>query len=59
MRSFSLPEYLLHSERVSLCSSCCPETSYVSQAGLELTEIHLPLPSTEIKCVHHQVQPIP
>lgn len=30
--------------RVSLSSSSCPETSYVDQAGLQLTEISLPLP---------------
>ena len=31
--------------RVSLCnSSGCPGTHLVDQAGLELTEIHLPLP---------------
>jgi hypothetical protein len=30
--------------RVSLCSPSCPGTCFVDQAGLELTEIHLPLP---------------
>jgi hypothetical protein len=29
---------------VSLGSSGCPGTHFVDQAGLELTEIHLPLP---------------
>ena len=33
--------------RVSLCSSGCPGTHYVNQAGLKLTEICLPLP---VKC---------
>ena len=28
----------------TLCSTGCPGTHYVDQAGLELTEIHLPLP---------------
>ena len=32
-------------DRVSLCSPKCPGTHSVDQAGLELTEIHLPLPS--------------
>jgi hypothetical protein len=31
-------------DRVSLCSSGCPGTHFVDQAGLELREIHLPLP---------------
>jgi hypothetical protein len=31
-------------DRVSLCSPGCPGTHSVDQAGLELTEIHLPLP---------------
>ena len=30
--------------RVSLCSPVCPGTHSVDQAGLRLTEIHLPLP---------------
>ena len=30
---------------VSLCSRGCPGTSSVDQAGLKLTDIHLPLPS--------------
>lgn len=29
----------------SLCSPGCPEMSSVDQAGLELTQIHLPLPN--------------
>jgi hypothetical protein len=31
-------------DRVSLCSSCCPRTHSVDQAGLKLTEIWLLLP---------------
>ena len=34
-------------DRISLCSPGCPETHSVDQAGLELTEIHMPLP---LKC---------
>jgi hypothetical protein len=30
--------------RVSLCSPGCPKTHSVDQAGLKITEIHLPLP---------------
>ena len=44
-------------DRVSLCSPGCPETCSVDQAGLELTEIRLPLPpSAGIKGVHHHHQ---
>jgi hypothetical protein len=39
----SLPVSLFQ-DRVSLCSPSCPRTHSVNQAGLELTEIHLPLP---------------
>jgi hypothetical protein len=35
---FSFPE------RVLLCSPSYPEPQYIAQAGLKLTEIHLPLP---------------
>jgi hypothetical protein len=35
---------LLFQDRVSQHSSGCPGTQYVDQDGLELTEIHLPLP---------------
>jgi hypothetical protein len=31
-------------DRVSLCSPDCPETHFVDQADLRLTEICLPLP---------------
>jgi hypothetical protein len=31
-------------DRISLCSLGCPGSSFIDQAGLELTEIHLPLP---------------
>jgi hypothetical protein len=36
------PSFWCLHNTVSLCSSGCPGTHYV-QAGLELTEIHLPL----------------
>ena len=36
-------------DRVSLCSLGCPGTHSVDQAGLELTEIHLPLPPLGLK----------
>ena len=36
--------FLFFQDRVSLCSPGCPGTRSVDQAGLELTEIHLPLP---------------
>jgi hypothetical protein len=40
--------------RVSLWSPGYPGTQFVDQAGLELTEIHLPLlPKCWIKGVHH------
>jgi hypothetical protein len=32
-----------------LCIHSCPGTQYVDQAGLELTEIHLPLPLLGLK----------
>jgi hypothetical protein len=35
-------EEYLFGEWVLLCSPGCPGTLYVDQAGLELTEIHLP-----------------
>jgi hypothetical protein len=35
---------LAFSDRVLLCSSGCPGTHSINQAGLELTEIHLSLP---------------
>ena len=35
---------LFVADRVSLCSPGCPGTHSINQAGLELTEIHLPLP---------------
>lgn len=36
--------------RVSLCNSDCDGTVYINQAGIELTEIYLPLPlSARIK----------
>ena len=35
---------LVFQDRFSLCSLGCPETLCVDQAGLELKEIHLPLP---------------
>lgn len=34
-------------DRVSVCSSGCPETHYVYQTGLEFTVFYLPLP---LKC---------
>ena len=34
---------------VCVCSLGCPETHSVEQAGLELTEICLPLPPTQFK----------
>ena len=37
-------------DRVFLCSPGCPGTRSVDQAGLELTEICLPLPP---RCVHY------
>jgi hypothetical protein len=41
-------------DRVSLCSSGCSRTCSVDQAGLKLTEIHLPLPTIAgIKGLHH------
>ena len=37
---------LVFQHRVYLCdSSDCPETHFIDQAGLELTEIHLSLPT--------------
>jgi hypothetical protein len=35
---------LVSQDRVFLYSAVCPETLSVDQAGLELTEIHLPVP---------------
>jgi len=35
---------LVFQDRVSLCRSNYAQTSSVDQAGLELTEVHLPLP---------------
>ena len=40
------PSLLCFRDRVSLCSPGCPGTHSVDQAGLELTEIHLPLSSS-------------
>lgn len=41
--------------RLSLCSSVCPETCYIDQAGLNLTEICLRLsPGAGIKGMHHK-----
>jgi hypothetical protein len=43
-------------DRLLLCKSGCPRTQYRDQAGLELTEIHLPASvpqSAGIKGVHH------
>jgi hypothetical protein len=36
--------FLFFPDRVSLCNLGCPRTCCVDQAGLELTEIRLPLP---------------
>ena len=36
--------------RGALCSPGCPETHCVDQSGIELTEIHLPLPSKIRDC---------
>jgi hypothetical protein len=45
-------------DRVSLSSSDCPGTHSIDQAGVELTEIHLPLSSgAGIKGVCHPTQP--
>ena len=41
--SYRLPHTHIE-DRASLCSPGCPETHTVAQAGLELTDIHLPLP---------------
>jgi hypothetical protein len=38
----------LFQDTVSLCSPGCPGTHSVDQAGLELTEIHLPLPPSQV-----------
>jgi len=35
---------LVFGERISVCRLGCPETHSVNHAGLELTEISLPLP---------------
>jgi hypothetical protein len=45
MHWFQIFVCLFFRDRVSLCISGCPGTSSVNQAGLELTKIHLPLPS--------------
>ena len=43
-----------------MCSSGCPEAHSVGQAGLRLTEIHLPLPpKAMIKTVVKGVSPYP
>ena len=45
-------------ERASLCNLGCLGASSVDQAGLELTESHLPLPPEfwdSKKCYHHLV----
>uniref|UniRef100_A0A8C8ULV3 Uncharacterized protein n=1 Tax=Peromyscus maniculatus bairdii TaxID=230844 RepID=A0A8C8ULV3_PERMB len=52
LRSLFVPTFLtvfclfvlVFRDRVSLCSSGYPGSHFVNQAGLELTEIHLPLP---------------
>jgi hypothetical protein len=36
--------FVCFSDRISLCGPSCPGTCSVDQAGLELVEIHLPLP---------------
>jgi hypothetical protein len=51
---FSSLLFFIFRDRVSLCSPGCPGTHSVDQAGLELTEMHLPLPpSAGIKGVHY------
>ena len=47
---------LAFQDRVSLCSLGCPGTYSVHQAGLELLEIHLPLPP---ECWHQRRAPPP
>lgn len=36
--------FYLFEDRVLLCSLCRPETCYIDQASLKLSELHLPLP---------------
>lgn len=38
------PQHPDFQDKVPLCSLGCPRAHSVDQAGLELTEIHLPLP---------------
>jgi hypothetical protein len=46
-------------DRVNLCSSGCPETISVDQAGLELTEVHLLLSSRVLGLKVYQHHPHP
>ena len=43
----------LFRDRLSLCSPGCPGTCLIDQAGLQLTEIYLPLPPEcwDLRCV--------
>lgn len=55
---FDMDVFLGHADpyMLSVCSLSCPDTPSVDLAGLELTEIHLPLPpGAEIKGVAQDI----
>jgi hypothetical protein len=43
--------FLFFYDKFTQCSSGCPETCYVDQAGLKLTRLHLAFPS---QVQHHK-----
>jgi hypothetical protein len=48
------PPLWVFSRQFSLCNCSCPGICYVEQAGLQLTEIYLPLPP---ECLYHRCVP--